>query len=341
MKGFKKIAALALAATMMGSALTGCAKLDENAVIVEVGEDKVDAGFANFYARFSQTQYEAYASMLGQDMWTQKGEDGKTREETVKAAILTEIETLYVLEDHAEEYKVSLTDEEKAAITEAAKAFLKDNKDHVKEAISADQENAERFMTLFTIRAKMYKAMTADVDTNVSDEEAAQKKMQYVSFPFTKTAEDGTKSEMNDEEKKALKEEALSYLEGAKKADDLSEYTKEKEYQLNDAAFDAKTTTVAEEVIKAADALKEGEFSELIETKDGYYVVKLVSEFDRDATDAKKETIVSQRKQTKVQELEQAWLKEAKIKEHKSVWKQISFEDLGVTLKQQDNSSQK
>lgn len=336
MKGFKKIAALALAVIMIGSALTGCAKLDENAVIVEVGEDKVDAGFANFYARFSQTQYEAYASMLGQDMWTQKGEDGKTREETVKAAILTEIETLYVLEDHAEEYNVALTDEEKAAITEVAEAFLKDNKENVRDAISANQENAERFMTLFTIRARMYEAMTADVDTKVADDEAAQKKMQYVGFAFTNTAEDGTINELTDEEKAELKKEAEQYLEEAKEADDFAKFTEEKEYELKEAAFDAESTMVSEEVIKAADTLKEGEFASLIETDKGYYVVKLVSEFDREATEAKKATIVSERKQAKVKELEEAWLKEAKIKEHKSVWEKISFADLGVTLKQQE-----
>ena len=67
-------------------------------------------------------------------------------------------------------------------ISEAAKAFDEANGLEEKEAVSGTTENVERMLTLVTIQEKMQKAMVADVDTEVSDEEAAQKSMQSVSY---------------------------------------------------------------------------------------------------------------------------------------------------------------
>ena len=53
--------------------------------------------------------------------------------------------------------------------------------------VSGETEYVERVLTLLTIQKKMTDAVTKDVSTEVSDEEAAQKSMQYVSFPYTTT----------------------------------------------------------------------------------------------------------------------------------------------------------
>ena len=47
--------------------------------------------------------------------------------------------------------------------------------------------------------------MKEGVDEEVSDEEAAQKSMQYVYFPFTTTDDSGNSTEMTDEEKEDLR----------------------------------------------------------------------------------------------------------------------------------------
>ena len=79
------------------------------------------------------------------------------------------------------EYEVVLTDEEKSAIQEAAKKFDEGNELEAKELVSGETEYVERVLTLLTIQKKMTDAVTKDVSTEVSDEEAAQKSMQYVS----------------------------------------------------------------------------------------------------------------------------------------------------------------
>ena len=45
---------------------------------------------------------------------------------------------MYLLEDHMDDYKISLSDDEKKAIKDAAKEFSKDNDKDDKEKVSGD-----------------------------------------------------------------------------------------------------------------------------------------------------------------------------------------------------------
>lgn len=41
--------------------------------------------------------------------------------------------------------------------------------------MNATQENVERLLTLYTVQSRMYNAIIAGVDTNVTDEEAPRR----------------------------------------------------------------------------------------------------------------------------------------------------------------------
>ena len=146
-----------------------------------------------------------YGSMFGtsniyaQDMTG----SGTIYGETAKESLIEQFREMYVLEAEAPNYGVELTDEEKSALTEAAAKFLEDNTEEVKNDLGVDQNSVERFLTLAAIQDKMYDALTADVDTEVSDEEAAQKRIAYVyiSASGTETDENGNTIDLTDEEK--------------------------------------------------------------------------------------------------------------------------------------------
>ena len=105
------------------------------------------------------------------------------------------------------------------------------------------------------------------------------------------------------------------------------------------ATFDSDSTSPDKDLIAAADALtNEGDVTDIIETENGIYIAKLTSLLDREATDSKKESIVSERKQEQYDSLLEQWKKDTKIKEEKKVWKKISFEKQGVTIKTSDTS---
>ncbi|MGO5051913.1 SurA N-terminal domain-containing protein [Lachnospiraceae bacterium LCP25S3_G4] len=333
----KKITILLLSVAMLITTVAGCGKVTDEDVVATVGKDKITVGTANFYTRFQQAQYETYyASFMGDDMWSSEVSDGVSYEENVKNGVLENLENMYLLKQHMKEYEVEITDEETEKIKNVAEQFFKDNSLESKKVVSGEKANVEEVLTLLTIQNKIFGPMTKDVDTEVTDEDAAQKSMQYVAFNLTSKDEEGNAKQLSDDEKVKLKEDATQFLESAKSADDLEAYAKESGYETTTATFDSESTTVNSELIKAADALGVGEFTGVVETDNAYYVGKVTSLLDREATDAKKESIINDRKQKAYDLLIEKWKKDTDIKVNKNVWDKISLKKQGVTMKQDE-----
>lgn len=336
----KKLVVFTTAASLAVVSMTGCANFENTDTVATIEGEEIPVGVANFYARYQQGMIETnLGAMLGDNMWTQEVGEGKTYEDTVKDSVMDTLQQMYILEDHMDEYEVSLTDEEEKAIQDAAKKFDEGNNKDAKNLVSGEKEYVERVLTLLTIQKKMSDAITKDVDTEVSDEEAAQKSMQYVSFPYTTTDEEGNASTLTDEEKALLKETATTFLEGAKTAPDFAAFATEQGQEAKTATFDEESTSPAEELIAAVTPLGVDGFTDVIETESGLYVAKVTSLLDREATDAKKETIVNTRKSDKFNEVYEGWKKESKWKVNKDVWGKVDFEDTGVTIKQEQQET--
>lgn len=333
----KRAVILLLAGLLAAGSLTGCGSLEDSDVVATVNDTDITAGVANFLARYTQAQYETYyAGYMGDDMWSGEGEDGETYQDTVKDSILESLENMYLMEQHMDEYEVSLSDEEKNAIKEAASEFDSANGLSEKEKVSGSTDNVERVLELLTIQKKVQDAIEAGADTGVSDEEAAQKSMQYVVFPFTSTDEEGNSVDLTDEEKAELKTTAESFAAGAAGAADFAAYAAQQGQTSQDATFDGETTTLPTQLVEAADALGEGETTGLVEGDNGYYVARVTSLLDREATDAKKQEIVSQRQQELLDDTIDGWREDADIEVHEKVWDKVDFTTLTVTMKQDE-----
>ncbi len=335
----KRLLVLAAASTLAVTSLTGCGhSVNNEEAVSTIGKEKIPFGVANFYARMQQAQYETYyAGMMGttaEEMWKQQVDKKKTYEEMVKEGVMENLENIYLISQHAKEYKVELTKEEEEAIEKAVEEFIAANEESTRKVISGSKEYVKELLEKITIQNKMTTQMTADVDQNVSDKEAAQKAMNYVFLSFKKTAQDGSVSDMTAEEKKELKEKAQDIKAAVSTGKSFEEAAKAQEVEMKKTTFDKKTTSVDAEFIKVADALKENELSKVVETESGIYIGQITSLLDREATDAKKETIINERKAAKYQELVDTWKKETKIDRNKKVWGKIDFSKTGVTMKQ-------
>ena len=357
MKGLRKrIIALAAVAALAMTTFVGCGSVDNKEIVATVGDSKITAGMANFYARYQQPSFEEYyvsyqdyyqQQMYGSVVqetvmdWSVEQEEGVTLEDTYKDDVMTSLQNLYIMEDHMKDYDVELTKDELSAIEKAAKAFLKANPADAKEKISAEKETVVEFLKLMTISVKVEEAIKATVDTNVADEDAAQKRIRYVSFATTKTDENSQTVEMTKKEIKAVKKDAKAFLADAKANGSLEAYATEKEATSNTATYgkdyaDDQTATLPKEVFDAAEKLEENGFAKLIETDSAFYVIQLESKFDEEATTAEKESIVEERKSETVTETIEKWRKDAKIKVNDKVWDKISMHDIQVTEKKEE-----
>ena len=334
----KKAAILTAAGALAAMSVTGCSgSINTDAVVATVGDEDITLGVANFYARMTQGQYETYyASMMGttgEAMWTQEAGEDQTYEESVKDSLMENLQNMYLISQHAADYEVSLTEDEKDAISEAAEQFSEANTDEAKEVVSGYKKDVEKFLELATIQTKIDGKMREGVDEEVSDEEAAQKAMKYVFFSYTSTDDSGNSTTLSDDEKEGLKTDAQSLADRVKAGEDISAVAEEMGQTAYDLTFDSESTSPNEDLIAAVDAFEtEGETTDVIEADDGLYVGQLTSLLDRDATDQKKASIVEQRRQDQYDSLLEEWRNSTDISVDDKVWEKVDFEDTGVTI---------
>lgn len=335
----KKAAVVTAAGVLAAMSATGCSSsLNPDAVVATVGDEDISLGVANFYTRMTQGEYETYyASMMGttaEDMWTQEvDEQGTTMEEQLKDNIMQSLQNMYLMSQHASDYDIALTDEEEQAISDAADQFVADNTEEVRNTVSGNKEDVQKVLELVTIQSRMTEAMQEGVDEEVSDEEAAQKSMDYVLFSYTTTDDSGNSTEMTDEEKENLAATAQEFANQVKNGTDMTDAAEADGVEVQTATFDSESTTPDDDLIAAADALEnEGDVTDPVETDSGIYVARLTSLLDRDATDTEKETIVEQRRQDQYNSLLEEWRDAAEIDVNERNWNKIDFTYQGITI---------
>lgn len=175
---------LVAAGLCMGMALgmVGCGSepLDGSQVVAAVGEKEMTLGEANFLLRYQQVNTEFYyESMFGAGIYDKDlYGTGTSYGVEFKKDVMEQLQEYYITEEKAADYGIALTDEEKAAITDAAAAFLAENNTNTKEQMTADQATVERILTLMTFRSKVAAAVKAEADVTDTDEEAAQEEAQ-------------------------------------------------------------------------------------------------------------------------------------------------------------------
>ena len=391
----KKTAVTALAGVMAAGMLSGCGeqKMDGAKTVATVDGTEIPLGVVSLLARQEQAYMEAmYASYMGGysfEIWDKEAdtESGQTYGEQTVEECLNQIELMYILKAKAADYGVEITEEDKTAIAEAAAAFMAANSEETIETLGVTEEQVKTLLELQTYQERMYDPVVADVDREVSDEEAQQSAFTYVSVLI----DDGSDEEGTEEvieETEEVSEETEDTEEDAEAADAEDVADTEEDAEAADAEADADTEKAAEDGTEAADAqkeklqkvldamkedpeadmdeaakavdetisalsgtfttneneedtssypdevlevlrgLKEGEVcDEIIETDTNYYIVRLDEEFDEEATETKKESIISDRESDLYTETTEQWMDDAEIKVEEKVLKTLRLTD--------------
>lgn len=345
----KKLACIALAGTMGLTSLAGCGNkaVDGTKPLVTCKEDIVTVGAGNMMLRINQASMLSYYTMFGGSaagIWDQDAGNGKTYGESTKEGVIENYKDMLVLKQHGEEYKVSVSEEEQKKIKEAAGKFMKANSKETLKKLAVTQEDIEQYLTLYTYQNKMYDPMTADVDTNVEESEAAQSTVSYIKIDLSdKKNEDGTTTPLTDEEKQAKKataQEVLDKIQNSGKVAeaDMGALAKEVDESLNlqNMSFGADDKVLDNSVKEAVKDLKDGELcKDVIEGEKAYYVVRMDKVLDTEATEKNKESIVKERKNKAYSDLLEKWKKEADITVDEKEWKKVTLTDNDLyTMKQ-------
>lgn len=333
----KRLAALALAGMMCITAFTGCGVKSDEAVAT-LGEEKVTYGVANFLLKYQKASvddmYALYATYYGVDsLWNvDMYGNGSTAEESFKSTAMELLHEMYTLKAHMDEYDVEITEEEQAKIKAAVDAFMADNSQEALEEFGATEEIVTEVMTLYTIQSKMYDAIAAKADHEVSDEEANMRGYSMITMDLTGTYQDGKKVEYTEDEVAALKSKALE-MSLDLKVKTLEEVATLNGYEVTTAAYQSEDSTIDAEVLTALDALKEGEVSGMVETEDAIYFLRIDADTDEKATESNRQTIIAEREFDLYEEVVTKWQENDGWKVINSVLNKIDFHNM-FTLKE-------
>lgn len=346
-----------LTASMLLAGITGCGSntINGKETAVVVNGEEMPLGEANFILRYEQgnmyNYYSAFYSMYGVSMTGSffdqaSGQDeenpDQTQGEYLKKTTTDYIEHMMLTRQHAEEYGIALTDEQLQGAKDAAAAFVEKNGEEVMTRLGADEAMVADAFELYAYTTLMHDPMIADADIQVSDEEA---QMSSVSMAYVIINSNMEEDEVN--EKKEWIESFKSELEAdpALTFSDLAasmneELNKEKGNDESNtqtyiysttqgyAPNDAEDTSLAEELKAACQGLKDGEvYSEIIETDQGYYVVRMEQTTDEDRTQTRRDSMISDRQNEFYNELLEQWTEAASVSVKKC------FEVLTVTDK--------
>ena len=345
MNKFKKASLCGvLAMAMMVSVFAGCGKVDGTKTALAVGDEKVSLGTAGFFLRYQQASTTYMLKQYGLSsgtFWSNQysaatsSQDAMTYGDNLKNSVKDTIVQDVLLRAHASDYSVTIPDELATQIEDAAKTTYEKNQKKL-DKMGVSQDNIKEVLELQTYQQLMFEPMTADTDTNVTDDEAKQSSITYARIALTKTdSSTGTTTDATDDEKATYKKELEELLTQVKDSGDVANADMKTMASNLDStniacttySYGADDTVMPDSVIDAANSLSDGEiYDGVIDTGDYYYLVRMDKTFDKDATESKKQDIVSQRKQTNYNKKLQEWKDAVQVVEE-SPWKKLEVND--------------
>ena len=346
MKAFmKRMISMAAIGAMTGALLAGCGnkdtaggdKAEEVAVTMEQGS--ISMGEARLYAYVMKSQYESY---YGSSIWDMEVEDGTTFGDSMKNMITEQLAQMIVLNSQAEDYGVSLSEEDNEAVEDYVENFKTNIGEDVMEKEGITEDDVRAVVQQSTLAGYVYQAMLDAEEVELTDEEKADAaciKVQHVLISTTDTTKkdaEGNNVDMTDEEKetylaeqKAKAEEALARAKNGEDFKALAdEYSSENagfEFSFDKNGYDpVNMTSMVEPFYTAAWDLGEGEISELVESQYGYHIIKCVSLNDEETTQASIKTFEDSKKAASLDEKLNKLMDEAAYTES-DAWKEYKL----------------
>lgn len=342
---FASLAALGLAGALL---ISGCG-INAKANLIKVSQGEgIELGYGNFVARLMQAQYDAsYRSYYGDRYWTtDMSGKGKTLEQQVKETVADSLKQQYVARQHAADFNISISEEESKKIGEAADKFLAANSEEAVRQLGAERDYVVRFFEDQYYYYHVEQALEGQADTTVSDEEANQKKFSYVKFAFQSTdSSTGKTSQVTEEQKADLMKQAKT-LSTSADFDTTAKQMKQTVQTANYGKSDVgdKSYKLPQAVLTALEGMEVGKVSDVVTVdNDGYYVLRLDSLADADATAAKKKTLENKKKTEHAEEVFKQWENEDGMTLNEAAWSKVKFNSLfqtkGQKLKNQSGTN--
>jgi foldase protein PrsA len=192
-------------------------------------------------------------------------------------------------------------------------------------------EDIEEMYREYALAEKVYEYLIADINPEISDDEARTITVQHILIKTYSLNEEGERVPYSENAKKEALSLAKEVLEKARQGEDfmslISQYSEDTNasYTFGKGTMDAKFEA-------ACFNLGTDEISDIVESEHGYHIIKCISTFNRSETDQNKIKIVEQRRKEVFNEEYSKFVESLTKSLNENLWEEIGFiEDENVT----------
>ncbi len=244
------------------------------------------------YLTTTQSRYE---NVYGERIW-ETNLDGVTLEENMKDMVLAQLSQIKAMNLLAAQEQVELSAEEKEMIEEAADTFYETLTKEERKILNVNKDLIKRLYQEYALANKVYYYLIKDINPEVSDDEARTITVDHILIKTYSLDENNQKVEYSAEQKREAFAKAQEVLQKARDGisfdsliatyneDSQSQYS----FRKGEMNLGFETT---------AFNLGKGEISEIVETEYGYHIIKCITTFNQEETDANKIKIVEKKRE--------------------------------------------
>ncbi len=244
-----------------------------------------------------------YGKSYGIDLWEQGFHKDKLTE-YIKEITLSEMSRIVCMDLLAKEQQISLGDEERQKIEDAAKEYYQSLTEEEKDFTGASESDIVSMYEDYVLADKVYQSLTEGINAEVSDDEARIMEAMQI---YVK----GKKKAKEVEEKLTAGEDFAAVA---------SNYNKKPVIEITFGRGE-----LPEEVEKAAFELDNEEVSACIAAEDGFYFIKCINKFNEELTDANKFKIVETREKAAFDDVYEEFVSGLTSELNQEVWDDITL----------------
>ena len=238
---------------------------------------------------------KGYESSIGSDVWEKETDTG-TIESRLKESVLAKVAQIKAMNLLAEENGITLSDSEVSLAAQAADEYYSTLSDADKAAMNnvTSEEIADIYREQ-ALAAKLYKYIIRDINPEISDDEARTITVEQILLKTYSLNAQGERVDFSESEKKKTYSKAREILSSLDEDTSFEELMSE--YNEADESTISFGKGEMEDVYEsAAFNLGTEEVSGVIDTSEGYVILKCITTFNKEETEANKVKIVAQRK---------------------------------------------
>lgn len=298
-------------------------ELTPDSVVMTVGSETITYQQMKVYTYILQSMYK---DTYGKKLWDYPISDEGTLGDYAREELVNLVTQIKIIGLQAAEEDIILDNDEKTEISGNAQTLFSDISSKNIEKYGLTLENLEKVLQENALANKMFYLSTAEVDTVVSDEDAAQVKIQFIEVITNGTNRNGKEIQMSEKEKDSAYKRIKRMKKQAMAADSFFTFANENSDRGEAEVTLGRDSEEFEQIfIQQAFSLKTGEFSKILEGEEGFYLLYCVSDYDEEATQAKKEEIIAAEENELFKEKYASWLDKYEVNISNSYWEEEDY----------------